>query len=56
MMRFLSPCVAYPLFALGAILATMPVWRLALFGFHPTLDELLNLGCLPLDTVIPWAK
>ena len=32
--------------ALGLLLATEPVWRLALFGFDPTLDDLLRLRCL----------
>jgi hypothetical protein len=29
----------------GALaLATAPVWRLWLFGFHPTIDEVLQLA------------
>lgn len=35
----------YALFAAGLVLATFPVWRLWLFGFNPTLDELLRLRC-----------
>ncbi len=31
---------------LGLVLATVPVWRLALLGFDPTLDDLLRLRCL----------
>ncbi len=31
---------------LGLVLATAPVWRLALLGFDPTLDDLLRLRCL----------
>jgi hypothetical protein len=27
-------------------LALAPVWRLAAAGFEPTLDQLLQLGCL----------
>ena len=32
---------------LGLALATMPVWRLLLVEFDPTLDDLLQLRCLP---------
>jgi hypothetical protein len=31
----------------GLILATAPVWRLAVFGFSPALDDLLRLVCSP---------
>jgi hypothetical protein len=30
---------------LALILATEPVWRLALLGFNPTLDDLLEIRC-----------
>ncbi len=29
----------------GLLLATEPVWRLALLGLDPTLDDLLRLRC-----------
>lgn len=32
-------------FAAGAVLATAPVWRLWVFGFNPTLDEMLRIVC-----------
>ena len=32
-------------FAAGVILATAPVWRLWVFGFNPTLDEMLRIVC-----------
>jgi hypothetical protein len=38
--------VMYALFGLGAVGATSPIWELWLFGFSPTLDELLRLRCL----------
>jgi hypothetical protein len=43
--------VALPWLALAAALtlATSPVWGQLLFGFNPTLDELLRLRCLPRD-------
>lgn len=31
-------------FALAALLATAPVWRLWVFGFNPTIDEILQLS------------
>ena len=31
-------------FALATLLATAPVWRLWVFGFNPTIDELLQLS------------
>ena len=34
------------LFALALALATEPVWRLAVLGLNPTLDQLLQLRCL----------
>lgn len=30
---------------IGLLAATAPVWRLPLLGFHPTLDELLQMRC-----------
>ncbi len=32
-------------FVAAAALATAPVWRLWVFGFNPTLDELLRILC-----------
>jgi hypothetical protein len=40
--------LVYLLFTAGAVAATFPVWRLWLFGFSPTLDQLLTLRCLAL--------
>lgn len=34
-------------FLVLAIAATTPVWGRFAFGFHPTLDQLLLIGCLP---------
>lgn len=31
-------------FAAALVLATAPVWRMWLFGFNPTLDQLLQLA------------
>ncbi len=41
----MRPAVMYPLFAIGLILATSPIWRLWLLGFNPTLDEVLQISC-----------
>jgi hypothetical protein len=32
-------------FAVLAVIATAPVWRFAIFGFNPALDDLLALVC-----------
>jgi hypothetical protein len=32
-------------FGMAVVLATEPVWRLAAFGFNPTLDDLLQIVC-----------
>jgi hypothetical protein len=32
--------------AVGLALALAPIWRLAAAGFEPTLEQLLQLGCL----------
>lgn len=45
-MTRLPPALMYPIFCLGLILATLPVWRAWLFGFDPSIDELLRLRCL----------
>jgi hypothetical protein len=37
--------VVWSAFALALVVATAPVWRLWIFGFNPTLDELLNVVC-----------
>ena len=44
-MRSVPSAVMYGLFALGTVLAGYPVWSLWLFGFAPTLDDLLRLRC-----------
>jgi hypothetical protein len=31
-------------FAVGIVLATAPVWQRAVYGFNPTLDELLRVA------------
>ena len=36
--------LAWVFFTLALLLATAPVWRLQVFGFNPTLDELLQLS------------
>jgi hypothetical protein len=36
--------LAWVFFAGALLLATAPVWRLQVFGFNPTLDELLQLS------------
>ena len=35
------------LLAAGLILAIEPVWWRLVFGFYPTLDDLLNIRCRP---------
>ena len=35
------------LFGAAVVLATSPVWRQLAFGFSPTLDQLLQIVCLP---------
>jgi hypothetical protein len=32
-------------FGVALVLATAPVWRLWVFGFNPTLDQLLRIIC-----------
>jgi hypothetical protein len=34
------------LLAIGLALALAPIWRLGGAGFEPTLEQLLQLGCL----------
>jgi hypothetical protein len=48
MIRTVPSIVVYVVFAVGVVAATFPVWRLWLFGFNPTLDELLRLRCFGL--------
>ena len=36
--------IAWVFFALALLFETAPVWRLQVFGFNPTLDELLQLS------------
>jgi hypothetical protein len=45
MIRIIPPAAMYSLFAIGLVLATSPIWRLWLFSFNPTLDDLLRLSC-----------
>jgi hypothetical protein len=37
------------LFGLGVLLATAPVWQRAVYGFDPTLDQLLQLALCRTD-------
>jgi hypothetical protein len=48
MIRIIPPAAMYSLFAAGPVLATSPIWRLWLFAFDPSLDELLRLRCFGL--------
>jgi hypothetical protein len=48
MIRLIPPAAVYSLFAMALVLATSPIWRLWLFGFDPSLDELLRLRCFGL--------
>lgn len=48
MITRLPASAIYTLFALGFLAATAPVWRFWLFGFNPTLDDLLQLRCFGL--------
>ena len=43
-MTFPAP-IAWLTFALLVVLATAPVWRLAVFGFNLALDDLLAIVC-----------
>jgi hypothetical protein len=45
MIRRIPPAAVYGLFAAAAVAATFPIWGLWLFGFNPTLDDLLRLRC-----------
>jgi len=44
-MQAIPAAAMYSLFAGGVVAATFPIWRLWLFGFNPTLDEVLLLPC-----------
>ena len=37
--------LVYALFGIGGALATYPIWKFWVFGFNPTLDDLLRLRC-----------
>ena len=39
------PILVWCAFGILAALATAPVWRLAVFGFDPALDDLLAFIC-----------
>jgi hypothetical protein len=45
MIRVVPARLIYFAFAAAFVLATVPVWRLWLFGFTPGLDDLLSLRC-----------
>jgi hypothetical protein len=34
------------LFGFGVVMATAPLWRLAIYGFDPSVDELLRIICM----------
>jgi hypothetical protein len=38
---------AWLAFTLALVLATAPVWQRTIYGFHPTLDQLLRIVCSP---------
>lgn len=47
LLRTLTPLI-WLLFGLAVLAATAPVWQRAVYGFNPTLDELLRLTiCRP---------
>jgi hypothetical protein len=46
MILAVPPAAMYGLFGIGLVAATFPLWRQFVFGFTPTLEELLRLGCL----------
>ena len=37
--------VVWAAFGAALVLATAPAWRLWVFGFNPTLDQLLQIIC-----------
>jgi hypothetical protein len=41
--RLLNACI-WAAFSGAVVLATAPVWRMWVFGFNPTLDQLLQLS------------
>jgi hypothetical protein len=48
MIRAIPPGIVYALFAAALVVATSPAWRPWLFGFNPTLEDLLSLRCFGL--------
>jgi hypothetical protein len=46
--RAIPARLIYVVFAVALLVATFPAWRLSLFVFNPTLDELLQLRCFGL--------
>jgi hypothetical protein len=40
-----SPMLVWSVFVLLVLMATAPVWRLAVFGFNPALDDILAFIC-----------
>jgi hypothetical protein len=48
MIRAIPSSFIYLLFVAALALATAPVWRLWLFGFNPTLEDVLSLRCMGL--------
>ena len=39
------PMFVWFVFIILVLMATAPVWRLAVFGFHPALDDFLAFIC-----------
>ena len=39
------PMFVWSVFVLLVLMATAPVWRLAVFGFNPALDDFLAFIC-----------
>jgi hypothetical protein len=46
--RRLHAALPWILFGAGLLFATEPVWRLALLGYSPGLDDLLQIRCFTL--------
>ncbi len=37
--------IIWATFAVATVWATNPIWSYAIFGFNPTLDDLLSIRC-----------
>jgi hypothetical protein len=46
MIRDIQEGAIYAMFALAALYATLPVWRIPLIGLNPRVDQILAAGCL----------